>query len=92
MDEAQRRLLETVTTFRRHALEDDAREALVAVWPLLPSLIDEKVGGADARIFTREELRGLLAEFAVDVLLEQAQTIERWSGARLRARRRKKKV
>jgi hypothetical protein len=89
VDEAQQRLLERVIAFRRTALADDAREAIVAVWPLLPSLIEEKLGAADARIFSREDLRALLAEFAVDVLLEQVQAIDRWSGTKARKRRRK---
>lgn len=89
VDEAQQRLLERVTAFRRNALADDAREAIVAVWPMLPSLIEERLGAADARIFTREDLRAFLAEFAVDVLFEQVQAIERWSGAKRPRRKRR---
>lgn len=99
LDEAQRRLIDEVRASRRRTLSDEpspslhqAREALVAVWPLLPSMIDEKIGTADARIFSREDLRGLLADFAVDVLIEQARTIERWIDSKARQRRRRKKA
>lgn len=98
LDDAERRLIEAIRASRRRSLADDppralhdAREALVSVWPLLPSLIDERLGDADARIFSREELRGLLADFAVDVLIEQSHAIERYTESKARQRRRRRK-
>lgn len=92
-DEAHAKLMEALKESRRRALGSDApqtmhyaREALVSVWPVLPGMIDHAVGQADARIFSKEELRTFLAEFAVDVMLGQADAIDRWIASRARAR------
>lgn len=63
-----------------------ANAALASVLPLVPSMIDVRVGGADARIYSRAELRELLADFAAEILLEQAAAVPRY----LRADRRVK--
>lgn len=51
------------------------------MWPLLPSMIDASIGDVDARIFSREDLRTFLANFAVDILIAQSETVERWMDA-----------
>ena len=63
-----------------------AREAIVSVWPVLPTMIDSLLGKADARIFSREDLRKLLANFAVELLIQQSGAANRWINAKHRAR------
>lgn len=55
-----------------------ARESLASVFPHLPGMIDEFVGQADARIYSREDLRKMLSDFAVRVLLTQSGSVMRW--------------
>jgi hypothetical protein len=92
-DEAHERLLEAMRASRRRTLAAEpapslhqAREALASVWPLLPSMIDAVVGESDARIFSRDDLRKFLANFAVDMLIAQADAVERWIDAEARQR------
>jgi len=64
-----------------------AREAVASVLPLLPGMIEARVGDADARIYSRNDLRRMLAEFAVDLLLAQTSTVMRWLRAKVREQR-----
>lgn len=91
------RLREEVKRARRRSLESSpssaqhlAREAVVSSWPKLPALIAARIGVEDARIFSAGELRKLLSEFAVDVLLAQQDIVEDWIKRRAEKRRKKR--
>lgn len=59
-----------------------AREAIAitAVVSSLPSLIDEalkkSMGSADARIYSRAELRRFVSEFAIELILAQVSRLK----------------
>jgi hypothetical protein len=76
---AEEALLSLDTDVRAHAL---AREALVSALPSLSGLIEKRVGDADARIYSRQELREVLAEFAVDLMFVQMESVLHWLRAK----------
>ncbi len=94
--DAQTRLIEAVREARgvpvrdnEHGVMHYALEALTSVVPQLPSMIDAAVqkamGTANARIFSRVQMRRFLVQILVDTLVQQTYAITRW----MRVRRRK---
>jgi len=100
IQQVQERLLATMRVHRREevdaAFDSDvssqhlAREAIASVLPLLPSMIDARVGNAQARIYSRDDLRRMLAEFAAELLVAQMGMAMRWLRASVSASRRAK--
>lgn len=94
IEAAQERLLATMRAHRSDevlaAVDGDvrahhlAREALASVMPQLPGMIDDRVGEANARIYSREDLRRMLADFAVELLIAQQGSVMRWMRAKAR--------
>lgn len=91
---ARHRLIDAVGD--AHALSEhdrEARAALDATTTLIPQLpdmvesaLDRAMGDADARIFSRSQLRRFLADYAIEMVLAQAGAIGRWTVARARRR------
>jgi len=81
---AEEVLLALDTDARAHVL---AREALVSALPALSGLIEKRVGEADARIYSRQELRAMLAEFAVDLMFAQMESVLHWLRAQAKEKR-----
>lgn len=89
LEEAQRRLLASLAT---RGTSEEARalsiahRALASVCPQIPALIEERVPVADAVILTKDTMRAVLAQFAVDILAIQTGEL-RELHPRQRARR-----
>lgn len=93
---AQQRLIEAVREARdvvpATEAEDQtltqALEAVTSVLPCMPdtlaSAVDRAMGDANARIFTRAQLREFLAQLLVDTLVQQTYAISRWMRVRRR--------
>lgn len=85
LERAQRRLLDELRTPDGFAMTS-SQEALAATLPQLPGLIASRVSGGTAEIFSRERLCEFLAEFAIEVLAVQADTLRERTECKRQAR------